>query len=123
MCVGKRGEDAAAEFLQNKGQMILERNWRHSHHEIDLVTLDSDGLHIVEVKTRVAPVAAAPEENVRYGKRGKLIAAAGEYLHSEDFRNKVQEEVEVHFDIVAVVLKGGRTEIKYFPRAFVPMYT
>jgi len=123
MSVGKRGEDAAAEFLQNKGHMILERNWRHSHNELDLVTLDREGLHIVEVKTRVAPVAAAPQDNVDWAKRRKVVAGAGAYLASKDFKSKVRGDVEVFFDIVAVVLDGGRTEIEYIPKAFTPMYT
>lgn len=60
--LGKRGEDEACELLIKKGHAILERNYRCGHLEIDIISIDSDGLHFVEVKTRMAPVCAEPEE-------------------------------------------------------------
>ena len=58
--MGDLGEDLASRYLEQLGHTVLERNWRHSHLEIDLITLDAEGLHFVEVKSRTAPVSAAP---------------------------------------------------------------
>ena len=116
--VGRVGEDATCRYLEGLGHTILERNWRCGHLEIDIITLASDGLHIIEVKTRVAPVAHAPEENVDASKRRKLTSAALRYLHS----GRVPGDVEVFFDIVTVVLDGSKTDIKWFPGAWIPIY-
>ena len=71
MSLGRRGEDVACGFLSGKGHTIVERNYRSGHLEIDIITLDKDGVHFVEVKSRVAPVAVSPEENVTAAKQKK----------------------------------------------------
>jgi len=121
MKIGAAGEDAACEFLLGKGHTIIERNFRTGHLEIDLVTLDGIGVHFVEVKTRVAPVSAQPEENVTATKQKRLARAALGYLNrSKDSR--LRGDLEVSFDIVSVTFDGGKTEIEYFPNAWYPVY-
>lgn len=118
VALGKRGEDIAADFLENRGHIILQRNWRSGHLEIDIVSEDRDGLHFVEVKSRTAPIEAAPQENVNRVKQGKITSAALKYLNTVGGRDK-----EVFFDIVAVVFNGDKTDITYFPQAWIPLYT
>ena len=48
--VGKKGEDAACDYLIKQGHDILFRNWRASHREIDIISIKDGILHIVEVK-------------------------------------------------------------------------
>ena len=121
MKLGRIGEGAACDFLIRRGQTVIERNCRKGHLEIDIITLDRNGVHFVEVKSRMAPVSAAPEENVKAGKQRKIAEAALRYLHtSKDVRLK--GDLEVNFDIVAVTFAGGGTLIDYFPNAFIPMY-
>lgn len=122
MAVGKFGEDAAVEFLEKRGHIILERNWRFSHCELDIISFDRKGIHIVEVKTRVAPVTARPEENVNVLKRKRMIAAAKGYLNSEDFKKKKNSYEEVFFDVIGVTFDRDKTDIEYFPQAFIPLY-
>ena len=62
---GRRGEDEACMYLVSQGHTILERNWRCGHLEIDVITLAGDGIHFVEVKSRMVPVQGRPEEAVR----------------------------------------------------------
>ena len=121
MKLGKRGEDAACGFLQGRGHVILERNCRRGHLETDIISLDGDGIHFVEVKSRTAPVQAAPQENVTVRKQKRLAAGALRYLNSS--RNEMlARDLEVNFDVIAVVFDGDKTEIEYFPNAFVPIY-
>lgn len=122
MAVGKLGEDAAVEFLVKRGHIVLERNWRCSHHELDIITLDKSGIHIVEVKTRVAPVTAQPEDSVNALKQKRMVAAANGYLNSEDFKNKKSSYEEVFFDVIGVTFDRDKTDIEYFPQAFIPLY-
>ena len=53
--IGRHGEDLVCRFLMESGHCILERNFRCGHLEIDIITLDRNGIHFVEVKTRRAP--------------------------------------------------------------------
>ncbi|MBQ9819826.1 MAG: YraN family protein [Bacteroidales bacterium] len=115
--LGDLGEDLASRYLEQLGHTVLERNWRHSHLEIDLITLDAEGLHFVEVKSRTAPVSAAPEENVTLPKQKRLATAALAFLHE-----RTSGELDVYFDIISVVFDGERTEIVYFKQAFIPTY-
>ena len=116
--LGKKGEQIAAQFLEAHGHTILHHNWRSGHLEIDLISEDDFGLHFVEVKSRTAPIEVAPEENVNPRKQGKITSAALRYLNSVGGGDK-----EVFFDIIAVVFNGDKTTVKYFPQAWIPLYT
>jgi len=118
--VGTRGEDAACDYLRNSGHLILERNWRSSHLETDIITLDRSGIHFVEVKTRKAPTSADPEVNVGEAKKKRMVRSAQSYLHSADKARL--GEMEVFFDVLTVVLDGDETTINYYPQAFIPTY-
>ena len=115
--LGDLGEDLACRHLEQLGHKVLARNWRWSHLEVDLITMDAGGLHFVEVKSRTAPVSAAPEENVTFRKQKRLTAAALAYLNAGHFG-----DLDVFFDIVTVVFDGGKTDITYYKQAFIPVY-
>lgn len=121
MELGRRGEDVACGFLSGKGHTIVERNYRSGHLEIDIITLDKDGVHFVEVKSRVAPVAVSPEENVTAAKQKKVADAALRYLHTSKDK-RLSADLEVSFDVVAVTFDGGGEIVEWFPNAFYPMY-
>lgn len=120
--VGAAGEQEACDFLESRGMQILERNWRGGHTEVDVIALDAAGLHFVEVKTRVAPLAASPEENVRSAKMRTLVKAAQIYLHGKDTSRRALQDCEVFFDVVSVVLDRENTSIEFLPNAFIPLY-
>jgi putative endonuclease len=117
--VGKKGEDEACAYLRSIGHTILERNWRWSHLELDIVSLDPAGIHIVEVKSRTLPSPAPPEINVDARKQARLVRAAGAWLSSG---NPLASGREVQFDIVTVEFEDGVPSVRYFPQAFIPMY-
>lgn len=121
MSLGRRGEDVACGFLSGKGHTIVERNYRSGHLEIDIITLDKDGVHFVEVKSRVAPVAVSPEENVTAAKQKKVADAALRYLHTSKDK-RLSADLEISFDVVAVTFDGGGEIVEWFPNAYYPMY-
>lgn len=121
MTLGRRGEDVACEFLINKGHIIVDRNFRAGHLEIDIISLDGNGVHFVEVKSRVAPVAVSPEENVTVSKQRKVADAALRYLHTAKDK-RISTELDVNFDVVAVTFDGGEEIVEWFPNAYYPMY-
>ena len=121
MSLGRRGEDVACGFLSGKGHTIVERNYRSGHLEIDIISLDRNGVHFVEVKSRVAPVAVSPEENVTVSKQRKVADAALRYLNMAKDK-RISGDLEVNFDVVAVTFDGGKEIVEWFPNAFYPMY-
>lgn len=121
MTVGRLGEDEACRKLGELGHTIVERNWRCGHLEVDIISIDREGIHFVEVKSRVAPVSAEPEENVTALKQRRIVAAANGYLHSCKMRNFMA--MDVFFDVISVIFEGERTEVTYFPQAYMPIYT
>ena len=46
--LGVLGEDAACDYLVRKGYKIIERNWRKSHTEIDIIAIQGSTLVFVE---------------------------------------------------------------------------
>lgn len=118
--VGRRGEEEAGRYLRERGHVVLARNFRSGHTELDLVTLAEDGLHFVEVKSRTAPCTAEPQDAVGPTKQRRLIRAAQGFLRCPG-RAALQEQ-ELFFDILTVVFDKDTTYIQYYPQAFIPLY-
>jgi putative endonuclease len=112
--LGKAGEELAAGYLEKQGMMILERNWRFGHKEIDIIAREGNDLVIVEVKTRRAPVLELPDQAIPREKRRYLVLAANAYARYN------HSPLEVRFDIVNVVFHRGRPEVEHVRDAFIP---
>jgi putative endonuclease len=118
--LGKKGEDIACEMLRGMGHTILERNWRSSHLEIDIISFDPDGIHFVEVKTRRESVQAPPQESVDWRKQQRIVRAAQNFLKSG--KGKPYGSHECMFDVVAVTFCGDEHISEWIPQAFIPLY-
>jgi putative endonuclease len=70
--LGRHGETLAVAFLETQGMRIVDRNWRCSEGEIDIVALDGDTLVIAEVKTRKNLAYGHPFEAVDAAKLARL---------------------------------------------------
>jgi putative endonuclease len=112
--LGKKGEDAAAHYLRQKGHTILERNWVCEKYEIDIITRDDEYIVFVEVKTRSANQWGNPEEAVSKGKIKRIVNAADFYLIKNDI------ELPARFDIIAMIWDGQKFEIDHIDDAFLP---
>ena len=111
--IGIKGEQIAAEYLLNKGYIIIERNWRAGKKEIDIIALKNDVLVILEIKTRSSTNILFPEESVNRKKQGNLKAAGAEYMNSH------REYINLRYDIISIVLDGDSVkEIIHFEEAF-----
>jgi putative endonuclease len=96
--LGRYGETLAARELTDAGMVLLERNWRSSSGEIDLLLREGDVLVVCEVKTRTTDVCGLPHEAVDDAKVARLRRVADEWLgvHAAAPR-------EVRVDLVAVI--------------------
>lgn len=119
--VGQRGEEEACGWLIGMGHKILRRNWRASHLELDIITIQGSVLHIVEVKTRSAGAPVPPEVNVGNDKRRRMIGAAQAFLNSQE-RAALPSNLEIWLDVLTVVFDEPAPHIEYFPQAFIPLY-
>ncbi|MBK9737420.1 MAG: YraN family protein [Saprospiraceae bacterium] len=112
---GKLGEDHACLFLQNIGYIILERNWRFSKAEIDIIAKDKDILVFVEVKARSYTFYGAPEESITTYKETLIIDAASQYMIQTNY------DWEIRFDIISIVFdKSLHPAISHYKDAFYP---
>ena len=71
--IGKIGEEAATNYLKEKGYKIQERNYRTSFGEIDIICRHKDSIIFVEVKTRRSDRYGCPEEAINTNKQRKII--------------------------------------------------
>ncbi|MDX1416863.1 MAG: YraN family protein [Candidatus Promineifilaceae bacterium] len=112
--LGRYGEQIAAQYLEKQGFKILERNWRCSRGELDLVAEAGKVLVFVEVKTRSGRSFGLPEEALNYHKRKKLLQLGQYYLLEHDI-----EDIEWRIDIVAIELdqSGKLLRCDHIPNA------
>ena len=116
--LGKWGEDEAALFLEDEGYVILERNWRLEHRDLDIIALTPDGetLVIIEVKTRTTAELQEPEQAVDKRKMRNLAVAANAYLKT------CGRDKEVRCDILSIVGEARQVRhIEHLKDAFNPM--
>jgi len=113
--VGSHGEALAAQYLDEKGYRIVERNWRFSRAEIDIIAFDGDLLVFVEVKTRSYDYFGPPEAFVDKKKESLMADAAYQFI------DLVNHQGEVRFDIVSILLNDPAAPvIEHFVDAFFP---
>lgn len=115
LCLGAKGEDIAAAFLKKKGYLIVEKNWRLQHKELDIIAVDGNELVAVEVKTRTEPVLDDPTMSINRKKQRNLISAAHAYVRI----NRIS--LDVRFDIIWIRMDiSGRADIEHIQDAFIP---
>lgn len=111
--IGARGEALAADFLEEQGWRVMERNYRFERAEIDLVCFEpaADTAHggeivFVEVKTRNSTSFGEPEEHIDDRKKRQLFKVAEAWLHE-----RRMEGSPVRFDVISI-LRPGRSDEK-----------
>jgi len=111
---GKKGEQTAIKYLEEKGYQVLHCNWQSNHQEVDIVAKKDGYLIIAEVKTRKSAAYGDPEIFVTRQKQKMLIKAANHYLalHKSD--------LEVRFDIITILINGEDHHLKHIKNAFYP---
>src|SRR3954466_349092 len=107
---GMRAEDLCANVLRRAGLILVERNWRCRHGEIDLIAEEGDTLVFAEVRMRSGPGNfGGAAESVTAAKRARLIAAARLYLTR-------RPESACRFDVFLV--DGPASRVQWIRDAF-----
>jgi putative endonuclease len=108
--IGLFGETRIAELCQHRGDEVVERNWRAREGEIDLITLDSQGVfHFVEVKTRSSMAFGHPFDAITPAKLLRMQRLALGWLVTHDCFG-----CEYQIDIASVLVNpDGSHTIEY----------
>lgn len=91
---GAAAERLAAEFLEARGLLIVERNFRRRCGELDLIVRDGSTLVFVEVRLRRSRTFGGAAASITAAKRARLVRAAGLYLA------RLRETPNCRFDAV-----------------------
>ncbi|CAH8282704.1 putative endonuclease [Mariniflexile fucanivorans] len=110
--LGKKGEQLAEDFLLKNGYDIIEKNYRFDKAEVDIIAQKSNILAIIEVKTRSTVDFGNPQDFVKPKQIQRLVKAVDEYVTVNGF------DVEVRFDIIAIVKQGKVYNIEHLENAF-----
>ena len=111
--LGKQGERMAVAYLAKNGYDILEQNFYFDKAEIDIVAQKiKETIVVIEVKTRNSNFFGNPQDFVSPSKIKLLVKAANEYIISKNL------DVEVRFDIIAVIKNKREEKIEHFENAF-----
>jgi len=110
--LGKKGEQLAVDFLHKNNYKIIQRNYRFDKAEVDIIAQKAGILAIVEVKTRSTTDFGNPQDFVKPKQIKNLVKAVDAYV----IENNIN--LEVRFDIIAIVKKNKGFEIEHLENAF-----
>lgn len=110
---GKAGEVVAVKFLKKSGYKILEKNYRKTYGEIDIIAQCRENIAFVEVKTRKSDAYGTPAEFVTKEKQQKIIKCAYTYIQENDL------DAEFTFDVIEVYMENNKVKnINHIKNAF-----
>lgn len=113
---GLSGEDAACQYLEQKGYQILRRNFRTYVGEIDIIASKGPTLSFIEVKTRSSEQFGKPREAVTFGKQKKIRRSAETYLV---MTKRINNMPDLSFDVIEVIRSRGQIKsINHLERCF-----
>lgn len=97
--LGRRGEQLAAQYLEERGLVVVDRNVRTSQGELDIVAREGEELVFVEVKTRQGDDETAPDVAVTATKLERLERLAEAYLAERGLT-----EIAWRIDVIGIVV-------------------
>ena len=100
--LGRWGEEIGCNYLAERGYVILKRNLRTPHGEIDILASKENILVFIEVKTRSSNRFGFPETAVSPRKQAHMLRAAEAY-----FDNHPDAPETWQFDVLAITSEPG----------------
>ena len=109
--LGRTGEQLAVEYLQSAGYTILERNWRCTLGEIDIVAQLGRTTVVVEVKTRSSTKYGHPLDAVTPVKLARLRRLSGAWCAENPGAHAMR------IDVIGVIASHEGIEIDHIRQA------
>jgi putative endonuclease len=111
--LGRLGERLALDQIKRLGYKCIEKNYRCSLGEIDLIAKDGDCLVFIEIKTRKGRSVGYAKEAVNQRKIRQISKAALAYMKANNCC-----DTKSRFDVIAISIIGDREEIEVINDAF-----
>lgn len=111
--LGNLGERLALQKIKGLGYRCIEKNYRCSLGEIDLIARDRDCLVFIEIKTRRGRSTGYAKEAVTQKKIRQISKVALAYMKANDCC-----DTKARFDVVAVNITGDKEDIEVIKDAF-----
>ena len=109
--LGDFGERVAVRFLTDRGFTVVDRNWRCSDGELDIVAIDGAELVVCEVKTRTSLRFGTPFEAVTDDKAHRLRRLGWRWAREH---HDVASGRRVRVDVVSVMAGArGAAEVEH----------
>ncbi len=112
--LGNFGESLAADYLEQAGLKIIERNYRCPKGEIDIVAKEGDLLVFIEVRARTSAFRGSAEESISFQKVQRLKSIGSYYLIKHNYR----EWPSLRFDVVAIYFSEEESKINWIKNIF-----
>ena len=110
---GQHGEQRAAQFLQDLGYTIVNRNYRCQRGEIDLVARDKETLVFVEVRTHRSREFGDPLASINRRKQRQIAMTALHYLSRFHLHDRA-----ARFDVIGIMGEGEAAQLTHIKSAF-----
>ena len=111
---GAAYEQTAIEYLQGRGVVILEHNYRNRRGESGIIGRDGEYTVFCEVKYRRDDAKGDPAEAVNYGKQRTICRVADYYR----MIHHMGDLTPVRYDVIAICGE----EITWYQNAFEHIY-
>ena len=109
--LGAWGEQRATTYLETLGYAIVERNWRGTQGEIDIIAQDATTLVLVEVRVRRGSRRGSAEESITPTKARRLVRLLDEYLYERSQHSQAWNG-GLRIDIVAINLDSNGANLR-----------
>lgn len=113
--VGKAGEAAAQEYLQQQSISILDRNIKLKQYEIDLIGWQNKELLIIEVKSSLRELRPSIEGFVIKKQQKNLIKATQHYLEKKNL-----QPMSIRYDLILISYALIDPKVSHIKNAFHP---
>lgn len=110
--LGKEGEEMAVAHLLRTGYKIVARNFMYQKAEVDIIARKDNILAVVEVKTRSTPDFGNPQDFLKKKQINQLVKAIDYFVNEHNLN------VEVRFDIIAIIKNKAGTRLEHLEDAF-----
>ncbi|MCL2437672.1 MAG: YraN family protein [Coriobacteriia bacterium] len=113
--LGRRGEELACEFLVRNNMKIIDRNWRCSYGEADVIAMEGHTLVFCEIKTRRSLRYGNPAGAVTFKKRERYYKLINLYRSRSAIRHN-----SVRFDVISIFVDEDKrkAQLRYVRDAY-----
>lgn len=111
---GRWAEQAALKYLQTKNLKLLEKNFRSTFGEIDLIMQDKNIILFIEVRYRSNNHFHTALESINRQKCERIIITSNHYLS----QNRIASQMDCRFDVVALSGDQESPTIEWIKNAF-----